>query len=65
MKRGERLALTVTSDRDDTLHVHGYDKEAPLPAGRPTTLTLTADRTGLFAVETHASGLVLVQLAVR
>ncbi|MFI6105570.1 hypothetical protein [Streptomyces sp. NPDC051310] len=65
VERGERLALTVTSDRDDTLHVHGYDKEAPLRAGRPTTLTLTADRAGLFEVETHASGLVLVQLAVR
>ncbi|MFF5446596.1 hypothetical protein [Streptomyces sp. NPDC012888] len=65
LKRGERVALRVTSDRTDTLHVHGYDKELPLPPGQEVTLLLTADRTGLFEVETHESGLVLTQLLVR
>lgn len=65
LKRGERIALRVTSDRADTLHVHGYDKELALPAGQEATLVLTADRTGLFEVETHESGLVLTQLLVR
>lgn len=65
LKKGERLTLRVTSDRADTLHVHGYDRELPLPAGTPASLTLTVDRTGLFEVETHESGLVLTQLVVR
>lgn len=65
LKKGERLTLRVTSDRADTLHVHGYDRELPLPPGTPASLTLTADRTGLFEVETHESGLVLTQLVVR
>ncbi|MEV0986337.1 hypothetical protein [Streptomyces sp. NPDC049949] len=65
LRRGERLALRVTSDRADTLHVHGYDKELALPAGQEATLVLTADRTGLFEVETHESRLVLTQLLVR
>ena len=65
MKKGDRVTLRVTSDRADTLHVHGYDRELPLPAGKPATLTLTADRTGLFEVETHESGLLLTQLVVR
>lgn len=65
LRRGERVALRVTSDRADTLHVHGYDKEVALPAGQEATLTLTADRTGLFEVETHESRLVLTQLLVR
>ncbi|MEU9107061.1 hypothetical protein AB0D54_22455 [Streptomyces xanthophaeus] len=65
IKRGERVALRVTSDRKDTLHVHGYDKELALPAGQEATLVLTADRTGLFEVETHESGLLLTQLLVR
>ncbi|WP_109781062.1 hypothetical protein [Streptomyces sp. CG 926] len=65
LRRGERLALRVTSDRADTLHVHGYDKELALPAGQEATLILTADRTGLFEVETHESDLVLTQLLVR
>ncbi|MGW6705254.1 hypothetical protein ACWGDE_10230 [Streptomyces sp. NPDC054956] len=63
--RGERVALRVTSDRADTLHVHGFDKELALPAGQEATLILTADRTGLFEVETHESRLVLTQLLVR
>ncbi|MFF5976319.1 hypothetical protein ACFY7C_32915 [Streptomyces sp. NPDC012769] len=65
LKKGERLTLQVTADRADTLHVHGYDREAALSPGRAATLTLTADRTGLFDVETHGSGLVLTQLVVR
>ncbi|MEV6249231.1 hypothetical protein AB0M38_23930 [Streptomyces sp. NPDC051742] len=65
LKKGEHLTLRVTSDRADTLHVHGYDRELPLSPGTPATLTLTADRTGLFEVETHESGLVLTQLVVR
>ncbi|WSF37397.1 cupredoxin domain-containing protein [Streptomyces sp. NBC_01351] len=65
LRRGERVTLRVTSDRADTLHVHGYDKELTLPAGQEATLTLTVDRTGLFEVETHESGLVLTQLLVR
>ncbi|MFK0214925.1 hypothetical protein [Streptomyces sp. NPDC090298] len=65
LKKGERLTLRVTTDRADTLHVHGYDRELPLSPGVPATLTLTADRTGLFEVETHESGLVLTQLVVR
>ncbi|MEU9161502.1 hypothetical protein AB0D29_14700 [Streptomyces sp. NPDC048424] len=65
LRRGERVALRVTSDRADTLHVHGYDKELALPAGQEATLILTADRTGLFEVETHESRLVLTQLLVR
>ncbi|MFJ3585464.1 hypothetical protein ACIPPS_25010 [Streptomyces sp. NPDC090127] len=65
LKKGERLTLRVTADRADTLHVHGYDRELPLVPGEPGTLTFTADRTGLFEVETHGSGLLLTQLVVR
>ncbi|MFE4593423.1 hypothetical protein [Streptomyces laurentii] len=65
VKKGERVTLRVTSDRADTLHVHGYDRELRLSPGTTATLTLTADRTGLFEVETHTSALVLTQLVVR
>ncbi|MFB7517045.1 hypothetical protein [Streptomyces sp. NPDC056144] len=65
LKKGERLTLRITGDRADTVHVHGYDREVPLSPGTPATLTLTADRTGLFEVETHESGLLLTQLVVR
>lgn len=65
VKKGRTVRLEVRSDRDDTLHVHGYDEEARLPAGRTVTLTFTADRTGLFDVETHESDLLLTQLVIR
>lgn len=65
IKKGRIIALRVRSDHADTLHVHGYDKEAGLPAGKTVTLTFTADRTGLFEVETHESDLLLTQLVVR
>ncbi|MEU6015919.1 hypothetical protein ABZ826_18220 [Streptomyces sp. NPDC047515] len=65
VKKGRTVELRVRSDRADTLHVHGYDKEARLPAGKTVTLSFTADRTGLFEVETHESDLLLTQLVVR
>lgn len=63
--RDSQVRLIVTSDVDDELHVHGYEVEAELEAGRPTTVELVADQTGIFEVETHESELELLQLEVR
>ncbi|MQY12084.1 hypothetical protein SRB5_22130 [Streptomyces sp. RB5] len=65
LDRGDRVALVVTTDRADELHVHGVDASTALAAGRATTLSFTVDRTGLFEVETHESELILTQLLVR
>ena len=62
---GSRVRLLITSDRADEVHVHGYDIEQRLPAGAQTTVAFVADQVGLFEVETHDSGLQLVQLEVR
>ncbi|MFI5804201.1 hypothetical protein [Streptomyces sp. NPDC051561] len=65
LKKGQRLELSVVSDKADTLHIHGYDRKMELPAGKRVTYSFVADRTGLFEVETHGSDLLLTQLAVR
>lgn len=65
VEQGADVRLVLTSDIDDQVHVHGYDLEAELPAGRAVTLEFAADQAGLFEVETHESGLALVQLEVR
>lgn len=65
LKKGQRLELSVVSDKADTLHIHGYDRKVELPAGQRITYSFVADRTGLFEVETHDSDLLLTQLAVR
>jgi heme/copper-type cytochrome/quinol oxidase subunit 2 len=65
IEKDSQVRLLVTSDVDDELHVHGYEIEAELEAGRPTTVEFAADQTGLFEVETHESELELLQLEVR
>ena len=62
--KGNQVRLIVTSDVDDEAHVHGYEIEKELMAGQPTTIEFTADQQGLFEVETHESGLQLLQLEV-
>jgi hypothetical protein len=62
---GSTLELVVTSDHDDELHAHGFEQEAPLEAGKPTTVRLTATRAGLYEVETHDPPLTLLTVAVR
>jgi hypothetical protein len=63
--KGSQVRLIVTSDVDDEVHVHGYEIEKEVSAGQPATLKFTADQTGLFEVETHESGLQLLQLEVK
>ncbi|MFG2043887.1 hypothetical protein [Dactylosporangium sp. NPDC048998] len=63
--RGSTIRITVTSDAQDELHVHGYDRKATLTPGQPGSVQFRADTPGLFEVETHISDLVLFQLVVR
>jgi len=63
--KGTEVRLLVTSDKADELHVHGYELEKELPAGKQATLDFTADQTGLFEIETHHSELQLAQLEAR
>lgn len=62
---GSTLELVVTSDHDDELHAHGFDVEASLRAGVPTTLRLTGKEAGSYEVETHEPALTLLTVAVR
>lgn len=61
---GDTVALTVTSDVADTVHVHGYDLEEPVAPEEPATLEFTADIPGVFEVELHDSGLKLADVQV-
>lgn len=61
---GEQVTLVVTGDVADEIHVHGYDLTAALEPGRPAELSFDAVVPGVFAVELHESGTVLVTLQV-
>jgi len=53
VRRGERVALHITSDARDEVHLHGYDLRVPTSPGEVARLQFTADRTGRFGLELH------------
>ena len=61
---GESVTLVLNSKIDDELHVHGYDLTADLRAGQTTELTFDATIPGVFEVELHDAGSVLLSLQV-
>lgn len=64
LKRGEKVALAITSDRGDELHLHGYDLHLKLTANEPVVTTFIALRTGRFKLELHKLGLDLAVLEI-
>jgi len=61
---GEHVTLVVTSDVADEVHVHGYDLEAELTPGQPTEIAFDATIPGVFEVELHEAGTLLLSLQV-
>jgi hypothetical protein len=62
---GTPVTLAITSDVADEVHVHGYDLEAELTPGTPAQLTFEATIPGVFEVELHEAGTVLLSLQVE
>jgi hypothetical protein len=65
VEKDSQIRLLVTCDVDDEVHVHGFDIEEPLEAGRTTTVEFVVNEDGVFEVETHESELELLQLEVH
>ena len=63
--KGDTVKLVVTTDTADEVHVHGVDIEKETAPGKPVTITFVAKDAGIYEVETHESGLQLLQLEVR
>jgi non-ribosomal peptide synthetase component F len=61
---GEQVTLAITSDVADVVHVHGYDLTAKLTPGTPAELSFPASIPGVFEVELHDAGTVLLSLQV-
>lgn len=62
---GSEVTISVTSDVDDVIHLHGYDVHQDVTAGSTTALTFTADIPGVFEVELEDAGLRLIEVEVR
>lgn len=63
--RGDTVVLLVTSDRADTIHVHGYDLEFDIDPGGTARVEFVADNVGRYEIESHDPALLILQLQVR
>ncbi|CAM3850685.1 hypothetical protein [Smaragdicoccus niigatensis] len=65
VKSGDTVKFTVISDKDDQLHIHGYDKEIELKSGQFQTVEFKATITGKFEIEIHSNDSLVCTLEVR
>jgi FtsP/CotA-like multicopper oxidase with cupredoxin domain len=63
--RGERVRIRVEADRNEEVHVHGYDLSQDVAPGNPATIEFTADAPGVFEVELEQATLKLFELQVQ
>lgn len=61
---GSVVALRVTSDTAEEVHVHGYDILRAVSEGHPAHFAFTAAIPGVFEVEFEGSGRLLLQLEI-
>lgn len=61
---GDPVTVTITSDAPDEAHLHGYDVLVDLVPGQPADLTFDATIPGVFELELHDAGTVLLTLQV-
>ena len=61
---GSVVALMVTSDTAEEVHVHSYDILRAVSDGHPAHFAFTADIPGVFEVELEGSGHLLLQLEI-
>jgi FtsP/CotA-like multicopper oxidase with cupredoxin domain len=63
--RGERVRIRVQADRNEEVHVHGYDLSQDVAPGKPAVIDFTADAPGVFEVELEEAALKLFDLQVQ
>ena len=59
------VTLVVHGDVTDEVHVHGYDLTADLSPEQPAEIAFDATIPGVFEVELHDAGTVLLTLQIQ
>jgi hypothetical protein len=65
VSKGDRVALVVTSDVADEIHLHGYDISRAVGAGGTARIVFTATIPGRFEVELEERGVQIADLTVN
>jgi hypothetical protein len=63
--QGDRVTFKVRANDDDEVHVHGYNIERELQAGKTATISFPAKINGVFEIELHHADVQLATLTVR
>jgi hypothetical protein len=63
--QGKKVAIVVSSDVADEVHLHGYDKMVDVAPGKPARLAFVASIPGRFEVELENRGLQIADIEVR
>ncbi len=56
VSQGDTVEITIASDEEAELHLHGYDILLSLEPGKPAILRFEAKFAGRFAIEAHRFG---------
>jgi hypothetical protein len=51
---GDEVRFRVLSDEDGDVHMHGYEIERPVSAGKAVTVSFRADLEGGYEIELHS-----------
>jgi hypothetical protein len=62
---GETVRFRVRSDTDEEIHVHAYDIERAVPAGKTVNVSFKGTITGIVEIEFHGSGEQIAQLTIE
>ncbi len=63
--QGDTLTVTFTTDKDEQVHLHGYDIHFDCKAGVPLSKTFVANNAGTFEYELEATSHHLGNLVVN
>jgi hypothetical protein len=63
--KGKLVRFVVRTNLGREVHLHGYDIEKRVVAGRPTVLQFTAKIRGRFELELHHPDVLLAELTVK
>jgi FtsP/CotA-like multicopper oxidase with cupredoxin domain len=51
--KGDTVHIVVTSDKPNTIHLHGYNIERQAAPGKPARFDFKANVEGVFEIESH------------
>jgi hypothetical protein len=65
VKKGKMVKIVVRTDAGRQVHLHGYDIEKTVVAGKPVVFLFRAKIAGRFDLELHHPDILLAELTVK